>query len=277
MKAVRIFGSRYAHPAKARRAEAIQPTMDRTRLQQLSLRRGRTSRRTCSYRSPAVRQTAPAFSLNPKNGVEYTLAIQTPQYQVGSIDELLRTPMYRVRRRPAQLLGISCACSRIRGRRRHALQHAARHRSVRECRGARPRQRRAADREARRHTARRCRAAARSPCAARCRPCALRTSAWASAVAMAIVLVYLLIVVNFQSWIDPLIIVSAAGGARGHRVDAVPHRHDSERARADGRNHGMGVATANSILMVSFAAAASAARRRSRPRSKRARAGSGRC
>ena len=54
----------------------------------------------------------------------------------------------------------------------------------------------------------------------------------------AIVLVYLLIVVNFQSWLDPFIIITALPGAlAGIVVDAVPHRHDAERARADGRDH----------------------------------------
>jgi multidrug efflux pump subunit AcrB len=56
--------------------------------------------------------------------------------------------------------------------------------------------------------------------------------------AFAIVLVYLLIVVNFQSWLDPFIIITALPGAlAGIVLDAVPHRHDAERAGADGRDH----------------------------------------
>ena len=40
----------------------------------------------------------------------------------------------------------------------------------------------------------------------------------------AVVLVYLLMAVNFQSWLDPFIILMALPGAlAGHRVDAVPH------------------------------------------------------
>ncbi len=40
--------------------------------------------------------------------------------------------------------------------------------------------------------------------------------------AEAIVLIYLLIVVNFQSWTDPFVIITALpGGAGGHRLDAV--------------------------------------------------------
>jgi multidrug efflux pump subunit AcrB len=40
----------------------------------------------------------------------------------------------------------------------------------------------------------------------------------------AIVLIYLLIVVNFQSWSDPFVIITALPAAlAGHRVDAVRH------------------------------------------------------
>ena len=69
----------------------------------------------------------------------------------------------------------------------------------------------------------------------------------------AIILVYLLIVVNFQSWLDPLIIVSALPAAlagiawmlflSGTRL-SVP--------ALTGAIMTMGVATANSILVVSF-------------------------
>ena len=45
------------------------------------------------------------------------------------------------------------------------------------------------------------------------RPCSASFFGLGVGVAMAIVLVYLLIVVNFQSWIDPLIIISALPAA----------------------------------------------------------------
>ena len=59
-----------------------------------------------------------------------------------------------------------------------------------------------------------------------------------SGLAFAIVLVYLLMVVNFQSWLDPFIIITALPAAlAGHRVVPVPHADDAQRARADGRDH----------------------------------------
>ena len=70
----------------------------------------------------------------------------------------------------------------------------------------------------------------------------------------AIILAYLLIVVNFQSWLDPFIIITALPGALAgicwillltHTTLSVPS--------LTGAIMCMGVATANSILMVSFA------------------------
>ena len=54
----------------------------------------------------------------------------------------------------------------------------------------------------------------------------------------AVVLVYLLMTVNFQSWLDPFIILMALPGAHGrHIMDAVRHRHDAQRSVIDGRHH----------------------------------------
>ena len=50
----------------------------------------------------------------------------------------------------------------------------------------------------------------------------------------AIVLAYLLIVVNFQSWLDPFIIITAlARRAGGNLLDAADHPHHAERAVLD--------------------------------------------
>ena len=59
-----------------------------------------------------------------------------------------------------------------------------------------------------------------------------------SGLVFSIVLVYLLIVVNFQSWLDPFIMISAlARGTGRNRLVPVRHAHDAERARADGSHH----------------------------------------
>ncbi len=70
----------------------------------------------------------------------------------------------------------------------------------------------------------------------------------------AIVLVYLLIVVNFQSWLDPFIIITALPGALAGIAWAlfVTHTNISVPSLM-GAIMTMGTATANSILLVSFA------------------------
>jgi multidrug efflux pump subunit AcrB len=58
---------------------------------------------------------------------------------------------------------------------------------------------------------------------------------------MAVVMVYLLIVVNFQSWTDAFIIITALPAAlAGHLLDAVSERHHVERAGVDRRHHDHG-------------------------------------
>jgi multidrug efflux pump subunit AcrB len=70
----------------------------------------------------------------------------------------------------------------------------------------------------------------------------------------AVVLVYLLIVVNFQSWLDPFIIITALPGALAGIAWALflTHTRLSEPALT-GAIMTMGTATANSILVVSYA------------------------
>ena len=73
-------------------------------------------------------------------------------------------------------------------------------------------------------------------------------------IALAIVLIYMLIVVNFQSWLDPFVIVSALPTALAGIVWMLFITHTTLSVPAlTGAIMCMGVATANSILVVSFA------------------------
>jgi multidrug efflux pump subunit AcrB len=73
-------------------------------------------------------------------------------------------------------------------------------------------------------------------------------------VAFAIILVYLLIVVNFQSWLDPFIIITALPAAlAGIVVFLFMTRTTLSVPALMGAVMCMGVATANSILVVAFA------------------------
>jgi multidrug efflux pump subunit AcrB len=70
----------------------------------------------------------------------------------------------------------------------------------------------------------------------------------------AIVLIYLVIVVNFQSWFDPLIIIAALPGALAGIVWMLFMTETTLSVPAlTGAIMCMGIATANSILLISFA------------------------
>jgi multidrug efflux pump subunit AcrB len=72
--------------------------------------------------------------------------------------------------------------------------------------------------------------------------------------AFAILLLYMLIVINFQSWLDPFIIITALPAALAGIVLALLFTHTTISVPAlTGAIMCMGVATANSILVISFA------------------------
>ena len=99
--------------------------------------------------------------------------------------------------------------------------------------------------------------------AARAPPCASRgrSRAWTSSfrglgygLVFAVVLVYLLMVVNFQSWLDPLVILMALPGALAGIAWMLFLTHTTLSVPAlMGAIMSVGVATANSILVVTFA------------------------
>ncbi|SAL29438.1 efflux RND transporter permease subunit [Caballeronia telluris] len=255
MKQVRMIpGTVDTHIQQKLDEPAINLQMDRTRLQQLNLSANNVAQNVLISLSGSS-QTSPGFWFNSRNGVEYNLAVQTPQYQVSSIDELLRTPVSASVNGPTQLLGNLVRLSpqnqfavvthynikpvidlfvSVEGR---DLGSVARQvdRLVDDARRALPRG---------------------SQIVVRGQVQTMRSSFFGLGigVAMAIVLVYLLIVVNFQSWIDPLIIVSALPAALAGIIWMLflTGTHLSVPALT-GAIMTMGVATANSILMVAFA------------------------
>ena len=111
-------GRRARPPADGRPDLDLQ--MDRTRLQQFGLTAFNVGQNVLVSLSGSS-QTAPAFWLNPQNGVVYNVAVQTPQYQVDSLDSLLNMPVGERRRRHA-LRTAARSCSAIWSRRRPGRQ-----------------------------------------------------------------------------------------------------------------------------------------------------------
>jgi multidrug efflux pump subunit AcrB len=238
---------------------ALDLRMDRTRLQQVGLSAANVGQNVLITLSGST-QTQPAFWLNPQNGVVYNLAISTPQYRVDSIDALLNIPVgtggIGANTSPAnQVLGnlvearpgkAQAVVSRynispvvevfvsVQGTDLASVAKQVRQR-VDEMRPKLPRG---------------------SQLAIRGQVQTMEDSFIGLGVglAMAIVLVYLLIVVNFQSWVDAAIIITALPAALAGIAWMLFITGTTLSVPAlTGAIMTMGVATANSILLVSFA------------------------
>jgi multidrug efflux pump subunit AcrB len=256
MKQVRaIPGTVDVHVLQRNNEPTLMAVMDRTRLQQLGLSAQNVAQDMLISLSGSS-QTTPTFWVNPRNGVQYPLTIETPQYQIGSVDDLLNTPVSNNQpSQPYQLLDnlvtlkqqvepaiVSHYNTRpevdvyasVQGRDLGSV--ASRIDSIiAKAKPGLPRG---------------------TKVTLRGQIDTMRSSylGLGAGVAMALVLVYLLIVVNFQSWVDPLIIISAmpAGLAGIAWMLFATGTHLSVPALT-GAIMTVGVATANSILVVAFA------------------------
>jgi multidrug efflux pump subunit AcrB len=198
-------------------------------------------------------QTNPVFWLNPKNGVSYPVVTQTPQYWMESLDDLARIPASQGK--SAQLLGGVAQISR------ESSNAVVSHYSVQPVidiyASNTGRDLGAVSADIQRVIAE------LDPEKPRGSLVVLRgqTVTMASAysqlyqgLALAVVLIYLLIVVNFQSWIDPFVIITALPAALAGVIWMLFATHTTLSVPAlTGAIMCMGVATANSILVVSFA------------------------
>ncbi len=82
----------HAHPAETRPAHGGAAHGSHAAAA-AGLERQRCRRTNLLVSTAGTSQTAPAFWLNPSNGVVYNLTVQSPQYTVDSLDALLRTPV----------------------------------------------------------------------------------------------------------------------------------------------------------------------------------------
>jgi multidrug efflux pump subunit AcrB len=232
-------------------------TMDRTQLQTLGLSPNDVT--TDLLESTAgTGTTAPAFWLSPANGVVYSLTVQTPQYAVDSLDALLRTPVRAasaaataVPQLLSNLVGVSPAVQEaVESRYNLAptidIYSSAQGRDMgsisvdirRLVADLRPHLPRGVSVEIRGQTE------------------TMKSSFVELGVGlvMAVVMVYLLIVVNFQSWVDAFIIITALPAALAGICWMLLLTATTLSVPAmTGAIMTMGVATANSILVVSFA------------------------
>ena len=200
-------------------------------------------------------QTTPTFFLNWQNGVSYNLATQTPQYRIQSLHDIENIPVSApTATRPGILADVA---SISRASEMAVLSHYNIRRVVDVYGAVQDRDLGAVGRDiARVVDANRPLLPRGSFLTVRGQVETMRTSYSGLFVGLgfAIVLAYLLIVVNFQSWLDPFIIITALPAALAGIVIFLFLTETTLSVPAlMGAIMSIGVATANSILLVSFA------------------------
>ena len=228
-------------------------SVDRSRIGQYGLtERDVTTSLASSLAGTA--QTAPVFFLNPENGVSYPVVAQTPEYRVGSMDDLTSIPVTGTTGGAQVLGGVGTIA-------RSTSAAVVSHYNIAPVTDiyATP-----ADRDLGavagdiKHVLTDMKGSAPKGATVTLRgQYATMNSAFSGlgfGLVGAIVLIYLLIVGNFQSWLDPFVIITALPGALAGIVWTLFVTGTTLSVPAlTGAIMCMGVATANSILVVSFA------------------------
>jgi multidrug efflux pump subunit AcrB len=200
-------------------------------------------------------QTTPTFFLNWQNGVSYNLATQTPQYRIQSLSDIQNIPITAPSAtRPGILTDVA---SITRSSEMAVLSHYNIRRVVDIYGAVQDRDLGAAGRDIARIVEQNRPLLPRgSFLIVRGQLDTMRKSylGLLAGLGFAIVLVYLLIVVNFQSWLDPFIIITALPAALAGIVVFLFLTGTTLSVPAlMGAIMSIGVATSNSILVVSFA------------------------
>jgi CzcA family heavy metal efflux pump len=200
-------------------------------------------------------QTTPEFWLNPQTGVSYSIATQTPQYRLDSLQGLENIPITGASgARPGILASLA---SIRRGSGMSVVSHYDIQPLIDIYGSVQGRDLGAVSRDLNKIVEDSKKELPRgSQVIIRGQIQTMRSSyqGLLGGLLFSIVLVYLLIVVNFQSWLDPFIIISALPAALAGIVWFLFVTHTTVSVPAlTGSIMCVGVATANSILVVSFA------------------------
>ncbi len=199
-------------------------------------------------------QAAPNFWLDPTNGVQYQVAVQVPPYQLSSLDALARTPVAPPGGAPQpQLLANLVTESR------DLTPAIVTHYNVqpsfdvyasatgRDLGSVASAIEKIAERE---------KLPKGSELHVRGQVDSMRTSfkGLVLGILAALLLVYVLLVVNFQSWITPLLVVLALPGAFAGTMWGLFTSHTTWNVPSlMGTIMALGVATSNSVLLLTFA------------------------
>jgi multidrug efflux pump subunit AcrB len=269
----RIPGAADVHIHEIYREPQLLVNVDRTKAGEMGL----TQRDVSSSLLIALsgnNQVAPSFWMNPANGVTYNVAVQTSQYRIDSLDRLLRTPISAensaiASRNPASLSGDASATAgnpaqllvNLAKVQRSTGPVIANHYNVipvfdiyanvdRRDLGSVGKEVARVMHEEEHNLPRGASFNLRGEYET------MQNSFFRLGLGMlfAVVLVYLLMAVNFQSWLDPFIILTALPGAIAGILWMLFVSGTSLSVPSlMGAIMCVGVATANSILLVTFA------------------------
>jgi len=264
----RVKGAADVHIHQRLDKPAIALKMDRTRMQSLNLTPADLAQNLLLPLSGSA-QTTPSFWLNPNNNINYTIQVQAPQSKIESLDDLLRLPVGPSNAAASSALAAANAAS---GRSTQLLGNLVTvsptaefailtryniqpsidiYANVRgrDLAGVASDIQKIMD-AAQADLPRGSRMVMRGQVET------MKNSYTGLAIGLmaAIVLVYLLIVVNFQSWLDPFIVVAGLIAAlAGIAWMLILTATNLSVPALTGAIMTMGVATANSVLVISFA------------------------
>jgi multidrug efflux pump subunit AcrB len=249
-----VPGAVDVHIMQALDQPRLQYTVDRVKTQQVGLTERDVANNVLVSLSSSF-QTTPSFWLNSKNGVVYSMAVQTPQYTIDSIDALGSIPINAGNKTAPQLFENLASMQRM--DEPAVVSHYNVLPVVDIFASAEGRDMGAVGADIAKITsAAESHLPAGSTLVTRGQIATMHSSfvGLLGGLAFAIVLVYLLIVVNFQSWTEAFIIITALPGAlagicwilflTGTTLN-VPSLM--------GAIMSIGVATANSVLVITFA------------------------
>ncbi|HET9984531.1 MAG TPA: efflux RND transporter permease subunit [Longimicrobiales bacterium] len=251
----RIPGAADVHVHQVMAAPEFLFSVDRDKAQEMGLTQRDVANNLLISLSSSG-QTAPNFWINPETGISYRLGVQTPQYRMASLEDLNRTPVAVDHGSASpELFGDLASAQRTTGMavvNHYDVQPVAdvfANAERRDLGGV------ASDVDRVLQDIRKTLPKG-TTITMRGQVASMRASfvGLGLGILFAIGLVYLLLVVNFQSWTDPLIIIAALPGAlAGIAWMLFVTRTTLNVPSLIGAIMAVGVATANSVLVVSFA------------------------
>ena len=239
---------------QSRKNPVLNIDVDRTRAQQLGIT-ARDVTNNLAVNLAGSSQVAPTFWLNPANGVSYPIVIQTPQYQLDSLSALANVSVGGNSGNTPQTLGALANFTRTAGNAlvsQYDIQPLIQINATTQDRDLG-----AVAKDIRNIIADTAKDVPKGSSVVLLGQVRTMESAFSGllfGLLGAIVLIYFLIVINFQSWSDPFVIVTALPAALAGIVWMLFATHTTLSVPAlTGAIMCMGVATANSVLVISFA------------------------